>query len=167
MIRKPEITKKTSTPTYPPRDPRHARVVEHHEQDRDRPQPLDVGTEPARLGSGGTDPGRRLGACPDQEERPLHVGRDDGQADHRPVRRDPVDEHTADQADDDHQLREEHVGLADPPDRDRKRGGRPGRGGAGGHPLAGPAPEQVSIDVTEPSRGKKKIARANCKSQAR
>ena len=41
-IRKPEITKKTSTPTKPPREERNTGVARDHDQNGDRTQPLDV-----------------------------------------------------------------------------------------------------------------------------
>ena len=59
VMRKPEITKKTSTPTKPP-EKRRRRVVEHHEHDGDRAQPLDVGTErQGRSRQGSPTAGRR------------------------------------------------------------------------------------------------------------
>ena len=39
------MTKKTSTPTYPPLDAEQIEVVEDDEHDGDRPQPLDVRPE--------------------------------------------------------------------------------------------------------------------------
>ena len=42
---KPEITKKTSTPTKPPDRPIDAGVEEHDQKNSDGSQPLDIGTE--------------------------------------------------------------------------------------------------------------------------
>jgi hypothetical protein len=39
------MTKKTSTPTNPPGEPRYPRVVGEHQEDRERAQALDVAAE--------------------------------------------------------------------------------------------------------------------------
>ena len=63
MIRKPEITKKTSTPMKPPWNPGKLDVVADDQDDGDGPQPVDVPAEapfPGRTGrSGGFGAGTR------------------------------------------------------------------------------------------------------------
>ena len=66
MIRKPEITKKTSTPMYPPVIRGHARVERDDEHDRDRPQPLDVGAKRPSAGGSLGDGYRRIPVCPSE-----------------------------------------------------------------------------------------------------